>query len=90
MANEGKRSTKLDAPIGTKLSEYAETGPYRCGDCIHFGTAKSSCDHPEVVADPEVPKLANGLGHVNARRGCCRYVSPPRAKSAAERSGMRG
>jgi hypothetical protein len=31
----------------------AEQGPFTCGNCTHFD-GQGSCDHPEIVADPEV------------------------------------
>ena len=75
---------------GTKRTGYEERGPYHCGDCVHFIPKEHGCAHPEVMADSGVPKLANGHGNVNAKRGCCEFVRPPGDKSDAEKSGMRG
>jgi len=79
-----------ERPVGTKRANYADTGPYYCGDCVHLPARESGCIHPEIIADAAVPKLANGHGDVDAKRGCCRYVRPRKKTSDAERSGMRG
>lgn len=63
-------------PVGTSLSNYAETGPYHCADCVWFRPEESGCVHPAVKADPQVRHLGNGDGRVDAQRGCCRYVRP--------------
>jgi hypothetical protein len=52
---------------GTQLSGYAspEYGPFECENCVHF-EAPDKCNHPKVIADPEVN------GNVQAE-GCCNY-----------------
>lgn len=58
---------------GTKKSGFVtETEnhpPRECGNCKWF---KNGCTHPEVIADPEVPKNADGTGAVDAD-DCCDY-----------------
>lgn len=70
--------------VGTKQSGYADPrhGPFECGNCIHFhsGSGSSmmdgfgSCDHPEVVADPEVERIGDGAAV--QEMGCCNYFQP--------------
>lgn len=58
---------------GSKQSGYAgpEFGPFSCSNCTHFD-GQGSCDHPEVINDPEVN------GQVEAD-GCCNFF---RSKTA--------
>lgn len=65
---------------GTRLSGYAESGPYHCGNCIYL-VGHNQCKHPVVIADPEI--LGHGyprniLPIVNAAHGCCEFVEPRR------------
>ena len=71
----------------TKLSGYAESGPYFCGDCkfmkgvtegqpVLGGDGRGYCNHEVVLADPEVKK-DDGLASVNPKIGCCEFVDPP-------------
>lgn len=72
-------------PKSTKLSGYAESGPYHCEDCVYLkkdfkdANGKGRCNHPVVIADSEV-KHDKGLGIVNIERGCCEFVEPPKEK----------
>jgi hypothetical protein len=52
---------------GTQQSGYVtpDLGPFECDNCTHF-QAPDTCDHPEVVSDPEVN------GQVEAK-GCCNF-----------------
>ncbi len=71
----------------TKLSGYAEKGPYHCGDCEYLKGKKEGkvfvdengrgrCNQEVVLADPEVKKDKDGLGIVNIQTGCCEFVEP--------------
>jgi len=74
------------APIGTRLSGYAgpESGPFECGNCIHFEDEGSTCKHPAVIGDPEIEKNENGLAIVEAE-GCCNFFRPsPQKKGTGE------
>lgn len=75
-------------PDSTKLSGYAEKGPYRCGDCEYLKgrvegnvfrdeDGKGRCNQKVVLADREVLKAQDGLAIVNIERGCCEFVHPP-------------
>lgn len=61
---------------GTRLSGYADQGPYYCGNCVHLH-GHDACTHPAVIADPETRKR-DGLAIVNASHGCCEFVEPPK------------
>lgn len=60
---------------GTRLSGYAEQGPYSCGNC-RFLVGFDRCIHSAVKADPQTTKGFDGLPVVNAARGCCEFVEP--------------
>jgi len=75
-------------PNSTKLSGYAESGPYHCEDCTFLkknpdGTkfkdanGKGRCNQPVVISDPEVKHDYIGLCIENIERGCCEFVDPP-------------
>ena len=70
----------------TKLSGYAERGPYFCGDCEYMKGVKEGkpvldaqgrgyCNQEVVLADTEVKKV-NGLASVHPKTGCCEFVDP--------------
>lgn len=71
-------------PGSTKLSGYAEQGPYHCNDCIFRKmkdgetfideNGKGRCHHPVVIADPEVKKDQNSFPIINLKHGCCEFV----------------
>lgn len=61
---------------GTRLSGYAESGPYHCGNCKWL-VAPDRCGHPIVIADMEISHR-DTLPEVNAVRGCCEFVEPKR------------
>lgn len=76
---------------GTRLSGYSEEGPYSCGNCRYlldagrpaFSPGRGAptfarCEHPAVKADPATKKDAGGWPIVNAARGCCEFVEPPK------------
>jgi hypothetical protein len=60
-------------PDSTRLSGYGTNGPYHCGMCKYFDGGY--CNHPVVVADPQVEK-DGGRAVVDAKRGCCEFVEP--------------
>lgn len=73
----------------TKLSGYAEEGPYRCGNCEYLKgleegrvfkdeNGRGRCNQIVVIADPEVKKDDQGRPVVNIETGCCEFVSPPK------------
>jgi hypothetical protein len=64
--------------VGTKKTGYAgaEYGPFRCSHCVWFKIDKSTCGHPEVIADPEVPKTQDGKLAVVQAGGCCNEFRP--------------
>lgn len=66
----GADMTKPQEGVGSAQAGYAgpENGPFECENCIHFD-GQGSCDHPQVVTDPEVQ------GKVDAE-GCCNFFSP--------------
>lgn len=59
---------------GTRLSGYAESGPYHCGECKYL--SGENCKHPAVNADPQVKKDKDGMPVVDPKRGCCEFVDP--------------
>lgn len=61
-------------PQSTKLSGYAEKGPYHCGNCKYLESGKY-CSQPVVNADNQVKK-EDGKPVVNAAHGCCEFVEP--------------
>lgn len=71
--------------MGSKLTGYAETGPYHCGDCRHLvgklegdvyrdPAGEGRCDHQLVKLDPEVKRDEYGA-IVNIEKGCCDFVN---------------
>lgn len=80
-----------DATKKTSVSGYQEIGPVRggkrCGLCRAFVRAKGGCGNEHVMADPKVPKLADGLGKVSDLRGLCDYFH---WRSEAHERGLRG
>jgi len=66
-ANREVAKSKADEGIGSREVGYAspKDGPFKCSHCVHF-KAPNSCDHPKVIADPEVK------GKVEPE-GCCNY-----------------
>ena len=62
-------------PDSTKLSGYAENGPYHCGKC-KFLEGTKTCIHPVVNADDQVKKDSDGKPVVDAAKGCCEFVDP--------------
>ncbi|VVB52843.1 Uncharacterised protein [uncultured archaeon] len=69
----------------TKLSGYAEDGPYHCEDCTFLKRDKEGkpvadesgmgrCNHPVVIADKEVKKDKSLLPIINIEKGCCEFV----------------
>ncbi|VVB52067.1 Uncharacterised protein [uncultured archaeon] len=76
----------------TKLSGYAEDGPYHCEDCIYLrkdasggpvvafdGTGR--CSQAVMLVDPQVRHDSEGKAIVNIQHGCCEFVEPPKEKS---------
>jgi hypothetical protein len=67
--------------IGTKETGYAGPGygPFRCGNCVWFAFGKKlgNCSHPEVMADPEIPKDDKQRAIVH-QDGCCNEFRPTR------------
>lgn len=71
---------------GTRLSGYAESGPYHCGDCEYMfkglgsqmgrPDAPTLCKHHIVVADKEIRQRSGGFPMVSAANGCCEFVEP--------------
>lgn len=68
----------VDDAIGTKDVGYAgaEMGPFNCLSCVHYEASKEVkehglCDHPEVVADPDVPKCKDGNKALVEDQACC-------------------
>lgn len=71
----------------SKLSGYAEDGPYHCEDCIYLKRENGkpvgqggygSCNQPVMMADKEVRHNADGTAIVNIQKGCCEFVDPPK------------
>lgn len=76
-------------PTGTKRTHYsaAKDGPFRCDCCEHYDedtTTSGECNHPEVMADPQVPKDRDGHGDAEVdAAGCCEYFrARTRSRSA--------
>lgn len=62
--------------FGTRISGFVkgkEVGQTRCDRCLHY--ADDSCNHPVVMADPEVAKNAHGDAIV-ADGDCCEWWWP--------------
>lgn len=62
--------------VGTKKTGYAapDMGPFLCVNCVHASKNGTRCDHPEVVADPEVPKEGK-LARIEPA-ACCNEFHP--------------
>ncbi|HZS43344.1 MAG TPA: hypothetical protein VFA52_03975 [Candidatus Paceibacterota bacterium] len=82
-------------PKSTRLSGYAESGPYHCEDCVYLKGKKEGeifvdkegqgrCMHPVVIADRETKKDKNFLPIVNIQKGCCEFVEPPEDEEESE------
>jgi hypothetical protein len=77
-------------PKSTKLSGYAESGPYHCEDCEYLKKVdgqifrdewgRGRCSQLVVIADSEVRKDSSGLPIVNIEKGCCEFVDPAEEK----------
>ncbi len=61
-------------PNSTRLSGYAEYGPYHCGMCKYFDGSRY-CNQPVVLADHQVHK-DDGKAVVDPKYGCCEFVEP--------------
>lgn len=79
----------------TKLSGYAEDGPYHCGDCEYLKKTqdgevfkdkegKGRCSQAVVIADPEVKKDEKGRPIVNIETGCCEFVEPSKKEALVQ------
>lgn len=66
---------------GTAMSGYVtpDLGPFECENCTHFQPS-NRCDHPQVIADPEVQ------GQVDAE-GCCNFFHSAHNETQAEEHG---
>jgi len=69
---------------GTNKTKFmrGEYGPFRCDNCPYW-RAPVGCTHPEVVADPEVPKIQapNGMTLAQAYADdCCEHFEPQRSR----------
>ena len=64
------------APIGTKATGFTkkEWGPFLCINCVHSDREGVRCDHPEVIADPEVEKV-DGKAVIEPA-DCCNEFRP--------------
>lgn len=65
-----------NAPIGTKATGYSEPelGPFLCLNCVHSNREGNRCNHPDVVADPEM-KLDDGAAVIEPA-ACCNEFHP--------------
>lgn len=65
-----------NAPIGTKAVGYAkpELGPFLCLNCVHSNREGNRCNHPDVVADPEM-KIETGAAVIKPA-ACCNEFHP--------------
>lgn len=56
--------------FGTRVSGFVhgKVGPFECGTCLHFDG--DACNHPTVMADPEVKKNDHGDAIVDADDRC--------------------
>ena len=66
--------------VGTKATGYAlpENGPFDCAHCAHADEEADCCDHPAVIADPDVPKdKYEGKTYAKVHPdACCNYFHP--------------
>ena len=81
----GKSGKPAGDGEGTKISEYAEQGPYHCGDCVWVSRrdvpkeGQGLCKEPHVLKDPQVPAARRSkLKVVDLIHGCCRFVKYPK------------
>jgi hypothetical protein len=82
---------------GTKLTGFCGDGPATCMDCTHrtphskdaSGQLVDSCQHPKVMADPELQerKLPDGTIEVDAD-DWCQFRRKPQKKGGEEASGQ--
>jgi len=70
---------------GSKVSGYAEGGPYHCGDCKYAkgrkegmpwrdGQGRGRCGHPVIEQDSAVRVDEQGRKIINLEHGCCEFV----------------
>lgn len=70
---------------GSRISGYAEGGPYHCMDCkwakgrttglpFRDANGKGRCGHPIIQLDPKVKIDTQGRKIINLERGCCELV----------------
>src|SRR5580692_7696697 len=87
----GEGSPKKDSgyseskPMGTKVSNYSNQGPFHCGDCVWVAKrdvpseGKGFCREPHVLKDPQVPAARRSkLKIIDLKHGCCTYVKYPK------------
>lgn len=74
--------------IGTKLSGFADGGPFHCGNCVF--NENGYCTHPKVMRDPELDdrKTSNGLVKIGPN-DCCNYVVPKKDIPAPVRKAIK-
>jgi hypothetical protein len=75
-------------PDSTKLSGFSGKGPFHCADCEYLKGLKSGkvfldekgqgrCNHPVVIADPEVKKDSKLIPIIpDIQKYCCEFVEP--------------
>ena len=73
-----------DKGMGTRVAEYATSGPYHCGNCVFAirrdvpKEGQGLCNEPHVLKDPQVLAARRSkLKVVDLKNGCCRFVRPP-------------
>lgn len=64
--------------VGTKKTGYAlpEMGPFECEHCVHVSEDGTRCDHPDVLADKDIPKTPNQKLAIVDPHACCNYFHP--------------
>jgi hypothetical protein len=67
-----------EAGDGTAQAGYVtpDLGPFECENCIHF-EEPNSCNHPQVMSDPEVQ------GQVDPE-GCCNFFKSAHNESQSD------
>jgi hypothetical protein len=62
---------------GTDVTGYSlpQDGPFRCDHCGLFDEP-NLCDHPKVIADPDVPKSEDGSHALVKPDACCNLFHP--------------
>src|SRR6266436_1363309 len=84
----GANQAKPEEGIGSAQTGYAdpENGPFECENCIHYEPDNpqypKDCDHPEVIADPEVETVD--------AEGCCNLILPTGEESEEQQEGETG